>query len=505
MERSPVPGGALDEEKTMTDRILTIVPCLAVLLACFPGRAGAEIVRFEDGSFLQGELLESDKAGFTLKRWDTGGLVKFTWEQIAPDDRTRLRRALGLEFSERERGVTVEGVRVHLKAGEVFECVVLEDTPKSLRIRRSTGEFKYPKDVVKRTEPVALDVLSIYTEEEAYQNKIAKDGAPKTADENYETASWCRRIGYFEKEKEHLLQVQTLAPDFQPDYIRNRLESLSGLVQESQVRRAIKDVLRLAARKKFTEAQAAWEAVRSSNPDVPLVANDTEDVAGKIEQAKTRYLGEVVVPDWFTFLRSIVNKKAFEKELKLADAKKWVQKDLPVEILAAVAKKRGLPETEIKNTFAERKVYNVRTADYTTGTFIVEKSAASGSSGMSGLIDDLGKRLGLDQGTRDKVKGAFGQQSSGSADKKKALTPDDWWALATVDMKTQWMTAYYAENAGDMTVVRTEKKPCPNCAGLGYITTHAAGGDQDGGAGGAQHAMCPRCQGLGHDKIVVFK
>jgi hypothetical protein len=103
------------------------------------------------------------------------------------------------------------------------------------------------------------------------------------------------------------------------------------------------------------------------------------------------------------------------------------------------------------------------------------------------------------------VKGLFGQQSTGSAGQKKKMTPDDWWATATVDMKRQWMTAFYAENSGDMTVVRTEKKPCGDCAGLGYITYHEAGGDQAGGKGGAQHSMCPRCQGLGYDRVVVFK
>ena len=72
--------------------------------------------------------------------------------------------------------------------------------------------------------------------------------------------------------------------------------------------------------------------------------------------------------------------------------------------------------------------------------------------------------------------------------------------------KYQWMLAYYAENSGDLEIVRVEKKPCPNCGGKGYVTFLAAGGSQaNAEGGGTQRTMCLRCQGLGSDKVVVFK
>jgi hypothetical protein len=485
----------------MKSRWILIVLAAAV---AFPASLSAEIVRLPDGRFLQGEIVESDASGITFKRWDNGGVVRLAWEQINPDDRARLKKMLGLAFSDQEQGVTVSGYRIHLKTGDILEGVIVEETGSSVRIRRSSGEFTYPKDVIKRREPIEIDILSIYTDIEAYEQKVVEP--PATPDEHYEIASWCRKIGYYEKEKEHLLAVQEGAPDFKPDFIRNRLEALETLVVEAQVHRRIKAILRLVARKKFSDAQTAWEELRNEFPDSDIVLDDTENVVDQIEQAKVRFTQSVVVKDWYANMRRIIRKKALDKEVKLADAKKWLHKELTAEIVSTISTRRGLDPEDIKSAFEERKVYSVYRGSYGTGSFIVEKGSRYGSGGASGAINDLGKRLGLDQASRDRLNDMFGGKSkSGSSKKKKALSPDDWWEIATSDMKYQWMMAYYAENSGDMEVVRVETKQCPSCRGKGYQSFLAAGGGASREDTGTQRTMCTRCQGLGKDRIVVFK
>jgi hypothetical protein len=477
---------------------------MVALLFAAAGDARSEIIRLPDGRFLQGEILESSKTGFVFKRWDTGGVMKFAWEQIHREDQDRLRRSLGLEVVDEGARITIDAVRLHLKSGDVLEGVILteKEDPNYLWIRRSTGEFKYPKDVVKREEAIELDILTIYTQEEAYALKWTE--LPEEPDDHYDVASWCRQIGYYEKEKEHLLAVQEGAPDYKPAFIRNRLEALEKLVEEAQIMSQIKEIMREVARKKFTEATEAWEALCDEFPDSDIVIDDTENVVEQIEQAKVRYTRAVVVSDWYRNMRRILRKKSLEKELKLADAKTWANKDLTEEILAKVSEKRRLDTSDIKTAFEERKVFNVYKGNYGTGTFIVEKSSGS-RSGSSGIIDDLGKRLGLDSATRDKVKGMFDSKKGKSSSKKKQLSPDDWWEAATSDMKYQWLLAYYAENAGDMEIVRTEYRPCTGCRGKGYTSFLTAGGGASREQTGTQHEMCKRCQGLGKDKIIVFK
>ncbi|MHC5040639.1 MAG: hypothetical protein ACYTHM_25280, partial [Planctomycetota bacterium] len=109
-------------------RAIALGLAVAALLVAAVQVSG-EIVRLPDGRFLQGEIVESDKAGFVFKRWDTGGIVKLSWEQVHSDDRIRLRRTLGLEFADKEQRITVQGFRLHLKSGDILEGVVLERTP----------------------------------------------------------------------------------------------------------------------------------------------------------------------------------------------------------------------------------------------------------------------------------------------------------------------------------------------------------------------------------------
>ncbi|MHC5036900.1 MAG: DnaJ-like cysteine-rich domain-containing protein [Planctomycetota bacterium] len=479
-----------------------VLAVVAAAMFVLVTQASAEIIRLPDGRFLQGEIVESDKAGFRFKRWDTGGEIRLSWDQVHEEDRLRLRKALGLEFSEEGQRVTVEGFCFHLRGGDIVEGIVLEETAEYLRIRRSTGEFKYPKEIIKHKEPIGLDILSIYSEEEAYANHLKKNKEPETADEHYDLATWCRQIGYFEKEKEHLLAVQSEKPDFKPDFIQNRLDALDALVEQAQVRRRIKEIMRLAARKKFGEAEAAWTELQGEFPDSDIVQEDTEKVAESIQQAKTRYTRSVVIKDWYGNMRRILRKWSLDKDLKLADAKKNLQKDLTTEIVNLISERRKLEGDDIKTAFEERKVYNVYKGNYGTGTFIVEKGSRSRAGG-GGIIDDLGRKLGLDKATRDKLRGMSGSEKSSK--KKKVMSPDDWWEIATADMKYQWMLAFYAENGGQMEVVRVEMKDCPNCRGRGYVTFLSAGGGPTGEESGTQKRMCPRCQSLGKDKIVVFK
>ena len=63
------------------------------------------------------------------------------------------------------------------------------------------------------------------------------------------------------------------------------------------------------------------------------------------------------------------------------------------------------------------------------------------------------------------------------------------------------ITAYFAENGGDMEIVRIDTRNCSNCGGKGYLTFMTPGS----ATGGMKYRHCPRCHGNGHDRTVVYR
>jgi hypothetical protein len=476
----------------------------AALALVLPSSADGEILRLKDGSFLQGKVVDSDKKFVTFLRWDTGGVVRLSWQQLTEEDRLRMGRKLGLIVTEDARAIKVDGMRFTLKTGEVIEGVLVEETDAHLLIRTTPGKpFKYPRSVVKSREPLKLDILRVYTEEEAYQRKLETDGEPADFQGHMARADYCQRLGYFEMEKEHLEKANGLgAPDeSQQQLIDNRLEILVELIKDREVLRRIKAINRLIANKKFAEAQDAWKDVQGEYPQSKIVTDDLEKVEDKIAKEKANFLRSVVVRGWFSNLRSLVQSKVREKELTLADAKKWAQRELSREILTRLTEAHSIEEGEIKETFDNRKTYVYYKATYGTGTFIVEKSKSSKSGSGSSIIDQLGEKIGLGKDAREKVKEAFGFSTKKKKKDNKTQTPDDWWEKATSSMKYQWLTAFYAENSGDIEVVRLDTSACSECGGKGYKSYIASGSEK----AGTKYEVCRKCHGLGKFKIVVFK
>jgi tetratricopeptide (TPR) repeat protein len=490
----------------MSGRAFFAALVLGLVAVVWVGAAHGEIIRLRDGSFLQGKVVDSDKKFVTFKRWDTGGVVRLSWMQLIEEDHLRLGRMLGLIVTEDKLAVKVDGIRFHLKTGEIIEGVLVKEqgTATELAILTSPGKpFKYPKSIIRSQEPIKIDILRVYSEEGAYMLKVKADGEPTDSPGHMATADYCQRIGYFEKEKDHLEKALAMGggDESQQEYIQNRLEALVELIKEREVLLRIKAINRLIANKKFSEAAEAWQAMGTEFPQSKVVTEDSEKVADRIVREKENYLRSVVVRGWFAYMRQFIMAKVRDRELSLADAKKWAQRELSQEILAKLGEVHHIDPSEIKDTFDNRKTYVYRKSYYGTGTFIVQKSSSSGGSSGSSIVDQLGEKMGLGKEAREKVKEAFGFNTAKKKSSSKAATPEEWWKGANTSTKTHWITAYYAENSGDIEIVRVDYQPCPECGGKGYKKYIAAGASKEG----TKYTPCKRCQGLGKFRVVVYK
>lgn len=485
------------------------------MLGLVVGSAGADIVRFRNGQVLQGEVVESDPMWFRFRRYDTGGVVTLSWEQILEEDRDLLRRRLRLDTEADAEIPRVDGLRLFLTSGETVEGLLAGETATEIKLRTTAGVFAYRKEQVERREADKLDVLQVYTRDEAYQGEMTrrkKAGEPTSgASGHFGLAEFCMKIRHYAKAKEHYVACQAADPGFQQEPINNVLERLVALIRDADAVDLYADIERLMGNKKFEEAGVKWKALKEKFPDSPVVVENAETITQRIEEKRKAYLDGQVLRLWMTQLRGLVNKRALAKEtigenqqkteFLLNDAKTWARKALPKEIAEAVAKVLAIPVDETKDVFARRKTYNLTRASYGGGTFIVEQANLTVPGGAGNLAGQLGKLLppGVNPGQLGKLLPQQGQQGQ----PKAMQTPDDWWKKADGSERRDWMTAFYAENGGDMEVVRVESKACNTCAGKGYKTYLAPGANAN--AGGTRYEICARCHGVGHDRVVVFR
>src|SRR5579864_7463182 len=101
---------------------------LAILLLASPALAGSDqdTVRLKSGRILTGVVVldESNREGFTVQRWDTGGIVFVHWNQITELEKSRLANRLP---ESRPQGVMLDSVRAMTAGRDVVGVLVKED------------------------------------------------------------------------------------------------------------------------------------------------------------------------------------------------------------------------------------------------------------------------------------------------------------------------------------------------------------------------------------------
>lgn len=474
----------------------------AVLLA---GPTHAEVLRFRNGVVLHGEVVESEQTWFKFRRYDTGGVVTLSWEQILEEDRARLRSDLRLDLDTSASGPTIKGVRLYLKSGEAVEG--LRDTKKSTEaeiwLSTTAGSFPYRRDTIERSEELPLDILAVLTRPEALAHELQRRtdaGLSNTsAQARFELAEYCMRIAHYTAAKEHLLACRAADAGYEKAAVENLLAQLEVKIAQAEAEQMYADVERLIANKKFADARAAWKALTEKWPEAMVVEQHQAGIDQQIEAAEGKYLEAQVKPRFFTALRLAIQKRAREKydmienqreEFSLKAAKNWARKECGKLAADDVAAQLKITADQVKEVLSGLKTYDYLHANYGDGTFIVEKANVN--------LPNQNQGNALQNLLRGRQQG--GQQPQ-QQPKEELQTPDDWWAKASSSKRVTWLTAYYAEYSGEMSIIRIDSVPCVTCGGKGYQTYLAPGSAE----GGTRYKICPRCHGVAHDRKIVYR
>lgn len=445
-----------------------------------------DLVNLARGIPVQGEILGVDETAVRLRRFD-GGTVRLPWDQIAETDRTRLRRQHGLEAEDDAAELEIDGARVTTKDGTVLEGVLQKETAAELELKqRGKNVLVLPKSRVASVERARVSVFSAYTPAELYEKRKA-EAQPKSAEDHFELAQYCQKIGAYVAAKDHLTAASEADPEYKAAGIRLQIEALDRLVADQKLLslgEAIREQFRSGLYGKVIEGLADLEKRAPGSPVLEALAR-SGITAEKVAARRKGELARQVGTRWYQLTRELCTRKAREPEVTLAAAKAYVSKEMGEEIVAKIAEALSIDAGEVRPLFAERTGVK-HVASYGSGTYLVEQKKREGT------------RPAPNRGGGSDRRAGGGPNSGGNRREPQKPNAEDWWKSADLPERRDFLMATYVEATGDFAVMRAEYDNCPKCGGRGYVVMYVQGSDNT-------RFACDRCWQTRTDKRIVFR
>lgn len=482
---------------------------LALLLCGLAAAARAEIVKLRDGTLLHGEVIDFDEGtGIRLRRVDTGGEVSLTWEHLPPEEVARLKAARGFTGDE-VQPFLVNVVTLVMKNGTTEAGVLVEGAkPDAWTIKRRSGTDSFPRQYVRNVEPGKADIQSIYPTEELYGAIRAQLGDPTDAAGNFTMAVACEGAGLYEQARTHYEAAKLLDPKLKPDLIAQRIDRLVVKIENRAETAVIDDIRNRLFRKEYDEALAAAAGFRKTWPQSRQLG-DLTALEAQIGRERQGHYASKIISDYFSFLGKTIGELARKDGLTVNAASELITESVHKEIVSRLAESYRMTPEGIEKLWSERAGGSVRTSGYGTGTFILGAERALNwigdeDDGEEAPVtepkaeDDLQKRIDDALKKRDDEAKKRAADSAAAKVLDEGTTPEQWWAAASTEDRTRWLTSYYAEFSQHLLVVRAKGRPCRQCNAVGTVPGQNEKGE-------IVQVACPICKGLKFERLVNFR
>ena len=460
--------------------LLGILALLAALLAV-PPDAGAVSLRLRDGSFLHGEIADSDDAGILFRRWDNGGVLRIAWGQLAVEEIGRVRNLVRLPEENTE--FMIDGVRLTKDDTTEVEGVIVEEPADRIVVHTTNGNKTIPKKVLVSRKAIQLQGLLLFSADELYAQQIARLNPEGNAPSQLEMGRFCIQIHDYARAKDHLEKALALDATLEPQ-IKRRLELVSKRLLEQGGAQLVQEIRSLiekrdfeAARQKLDELKKDYAASAASTQAEGL-ADSIEKGEQNFEDVQQNVYTKKITEEWRTAMLASIKQVAGEKTATLADARDYVEKALGDELRQKVCSKMQIKEDAFDKIWKSRSADKTYMAYYQDGTFIVDPASEQEimEKAAAGGFKNIGK-------LRNAPAILDGLKNNGSEDTKEA-----WWKAANTAKRQAWLEAYAAEKL--MEVSESKKDPCRACKGQGVSQ---------------KPDLCAACRGKGSFKIIVYK
>lgn len=480
--------------------MLASLPKILAALLLMVGIAFAEDLVLKDGRYLQVDILQADERGLMIRRLDNGGELFIPWALVRDADQERIKLAFGL-IEEEIVEPTVDGVRLVTKDGAEFFGVLVtpfdgQTVPPEVEIMLDGNKQVFKKEVIRRIDQTQVPALSAYSAEQLYQMELERVQPGETeVDPHLAMARYAQSVTLPERALFHLLKVQEIAPEYEPEWMANQLERLEVLAKNQEIAKQIRNARRIASGRRFDDALEQLDLIAGMADTPALLKKEAELAAADIAKRRERYFTKEVRKEYFHRLKIIVREIASDRKMTLREAQSEVRRNVHKLVLAAVGEKLGLDVKKEVTPFWDNRVVNQpRVSSYESGSFIVLGKAPGAEERDRALQRQLA-RARAEEARRNRGGSSI---QGGIPDFPKPPTRDDWYKRAATARRTNFLLAYFAENGKTMQVVGERKTECQRCAGqrtIGFA----------GSQGQVLRVTCPRCAGHGYDKGVAYK
>jgi tetratricopeptide (TPR) repeat protein len=495
---------------------------LALLFAALPQAdadpAPATMLRLYEGAILWGSIESHDAEGLAFVRLDNGGRVRLPWTRLDPAQAEELLEAFGyIDHSQDE--LMIEANRLVLDDGSEIVGIITNRTGDDLWVKTATRLVPVPKLRLRgATTVVQVAALDVYTGEELYAQELARI-APESAEAHAELAQFCERVLEYGRAVEHYQAALALDPGARADELANRMAAAQLRAANKEQIDYLRQIDTLRGRGSFDQAIAMAKAFGEVFEESDLVA-DAHKKALQVEKARVAALRERTQRAWFDWSARLALAKARENP-GLEATLGWIDESMPEEVLAAVHAElvrtisaEVTPE-DVRRYWLERKNTRVHKASYGEGTWLLGREGAD-----KGLAEEakpekelteveqqrkqIEERLKRFMQNRDTASRKAKQESGEPEEDERAL----FWSDTTAAERAQWILAYYAENGGDVAVVRFEVRNCIECDGKGIrgvLNVNAAPPRPEEGQDAEESIVCVLCRGVGRTRRVAYR
>ncbi|HUR39206.1 MAG TPA: hypothetical protein VM222_06915, partial [Planctomycetota bacterium] len=483
---------------------LLLAPVLAL-----PATAGSEqdSVRLKSGRILTGIVLVDDtnKEGFSVQRWDTGGTVFIHWNQITDLERARLANRVP---ETKPLGIMLDGVRAMTNGRDVVGVLVKEDAAGlHIKTRDAKAPVQIPKSALLRPqEAVKIAESDAYSPDEMVDTRLAKANEKDYA-AMLDLGRFAASLRLYDRAKE-MYQKAGSADATKKEEIEAILAQNETLIKEGKAAALVAQVKEYVETIEFAKALETVKKLMADYAETE-VAKQNKDLAAAVEKKakdfegkRVEYLAENVPQAYKDRRSSLVSQYASASKYKIADALQHANK-IDEEVVADLAKRMKSTPEEIQTAWGKREL-KPKTVGYGDGSWIVK-------GGQSGGLDTDAKTTPATNNGGNGNNGGFGfgggggNRNNGNRNQpqtqpvplgKKLETKDEWWATASTSDRRNFIEAEYAKNSSAVKKELKTKK-CSVCNGEGIR--------KETRQGVACECKCLRCHGSKEDDIIIYQ
>jgi len=470
------------------------------LFACLTAGVSGQVVQLRSGDVLLGKV-DAHEDGLTVVRFDNGGVLDLTWDQLSNESAGRIKALFNLSVEDEDQAmVTAERLRYELAGGGVDEVVgrVVDENDTTITVRRLGVNYPIRRDQVRRRSTVEVPAVDVFTRDEFYNEKLVEIAPGDDADKHIKLADELVRVGDYDRAKDHLDRARELGGGRQPNLLAGKIKRLK-LFRESAAEREFLDRIKIAlARGDFKKGKGLIEDFERKHSKSKLQGEFLR-VKDRFDKARQRYLTVRTTELWYKAMFPVARKKAVESGVTFEDARDYAESEMGQDIRAKVQKALGIPAEEVDVLWQQRfdyrggpraQRYSYGVGSWTLGSDAIVKGTkleAGHAVEQESAVDRQKRR------TREKIRRALDRQRRAAARNRGPShdkdTPGEWWKKATADEKTVWLRAYYVEHGGDLRVENASiSKSCDECGGEGKTTSFGLSGKR-------QRVECWLCHG----------